>query len=983
MNDRTKTIRVRRWHRLRIPCAIAITISIVTSWPLLESLASALDIVLQIPRFVLIRQDSTEQRVPPASQTRNVQRIRIDPHRAVEFTFDESIVAAIVVDPEIVAAAIQSERGLLLTGLKLGYTILIVLGRSHRVTYAIDVVRSAATNRIAGSKIGQTTEESQSVSGSQGFYFTPGTGGGPSLLRYTFDYRQQLHNNRTLRTTGELLRFFGGGDRGLTVPLATTFGANRLTLGLDSRTTRLDLLDSQLEISRIGLNGYTLRGPHFISTSNSRWGGLEFFAGNARPQLSIFSHGDGRLAGVSVPVWRSDVFQLRARAVWIAPARHDPLRNAGSRTQSTGNGFVWQTEARYSPDENTNASGELAYSKGRLSSRARLDIRRDPFMFSGEVLHLDRHSPMIAIGAQAEGRTSSSFNLQWRPGARFNAGASYTRINSASPLGSARAELNSRMFLVKTNFQPTRSSHFGFTLNDQRITMPASTLVPLALNLETRSTVIKWDQRLGRGWTNNLEARVIFSREMNTQLQTNRGFTFREQLRYNWRRGSAAGFVSFRSNTPSLEGLVLRNPALLPAEFRAAFTADPQSFLLRNRDVLPLLLNGVELPVTRDTASGVNFQVSHGRSSFAGEVVYSTGTFASMPQRNLQVTMSGNLRLDAANSLQATVSRVLAFSGSGTQTAFTVGYVHRFGSGSGGGFQFSKLFGIGRGRIQGRVFMDFNSNGQQDSDEKGLAGIKIQLDGMKTVTTDARGDFKFDSLEPGDFEIALISAELGVTLRASKAMPHRVSISPRETVNLTFGLTNSGFVAGRVFNDLFLTRQYTAGDAPGLKGVSLKLYSVEGAPFSQTTESNGDYDFRNLPPGKYVLAVDPDTLPENFGVPSKMSWDLTLGSLQSFYLDIPVAAHRAISGIVYIDNDNDGHFDPRKDSVVGGARIVAGNAEAVSTRDGLYLLRNLPAGELNVQVYSPAGKPVARIRLELGPEPTLRTGMNLKIKALP
>ena len=177
------------------------------------------------------------------------------------------------------------------------------------------------------------------------------------------------------------------------------------------------------------------------------------------------------------------------------------------------------------------------------------------------------------------------------------------------------------------------------------------------------------------------------------------------------------------------------------------------------------------------------------------------------------------------------------------------------------------------------------------------------------------------------------------------------------------------------------------GDEPGLKAVLLRLYKVdadssatkEPRSLYQTTNSNGDYHFRNLAPGRYVLEVDPNTVPENFHVPSKTSWEFILRPLQNLYLDLPFVAQRAISGIVYIDVDGDEKFDPRKDSVVGGARIVAGASEAVSNREGLYLLRDLRAGPLKVEVYSPAGKAWGGIRVELGPEPVLRTDVNLRI----
>lgn len=963
MKKQRRTARARKWYWSHVACTVVLTVTIAAFLPFLELLVSA---------FGLGQQDWPER------QSQNVQRIRIWISKTVEFPFDETIVTAIVSDPEIVFSNIQSDHVLVLTGLRLGHTILIVSGRTRQVTYALDVVRSPNSNHT-GNKLSHAAEQLQSFAGSQGFYFTPGNRDEPSSLLYTFNYRQQLQNQRTLRAAGELFRFFGNPEQRLNAPLDTVFGANRLMFGVDSRTTKLDLLDSQLGRSRLGFNGYTLRGLHFLSTPESRWRGLEFFAGNARPQAAILSRGEGRLAGFNFPVVSGRTVGVDVGAVWIAPSREN--------RQNSDSAFLWQTALRYSPDERTNLLGELAYSRRSLSSSIRVDLQRGPFLFSGELLHVNRNSPLIAIGAQSEGRTSALANLQWTPSVHFNTVASYARTAATS--GSTRAALNNQLLLVRTNYQLAPGSLLSIIFKDQLIDLPVSPLIKVPFNLESRSIGLKWNQRLSDKWSNNLEGNFTFSREDNTNLETTHGLNLREQLRYRWRHGSAEGFINFRSHTPSLDGLILRNPTLLPVDLRPAFTADPRGFLLRNRFALPFLLNGIELPATRETATGANLQMSFRRATFSSEVVYRTGTFASAPQKDFEVSVSGNFRLDAANSLQARVSRLFGVGGVTSQTAVTIGYVHRFGADSGGGFQFSKWFGLRRSsRIEGRVFMDSNNNDQQDANENGIAGITVQLDASRTVTTNARGDFKFESLEAGEYELTLLSNALGVTIRAN-SMQHRISVSPRQTVTISLGLNNTGSVSGRVFNDLLLTEGSTAGDAPGLKAVSLRLYQIDANScaikaqplFYQTTNSKGDYQFRNLAPGRYVLQVDPNTLPENFHVPSKMSWDFTLGPLQNLYLDLPFSAQRAVSGIVYIDADGDDRFYSARDSVVPGARIVASGSEAVSNRDGLYLLRGLPAGPLMIEVYSPAGKLSGRVRIELGSEPVFRTGLNLKIKS--
>jgi hypothetical protein len=125
------------------------------------------------------------------------------------------------------------------------------------------------------------------------------------------------------------------------------------------------------------------------------------------------------------------------------------------------------------------------------------------------------------------------------------------------------------------------------------------------------------------------------------------------------------------------------------------------------------------------------------------------------------------------------------------------------------------------------------------------------------------------------------------------------------------------------------------------------------------------------------LEIDPVTIPADFRLPAQTAWPITVSPLQGVYLNLPFAAQRAISGIVYVDKDGDSQFDPQKDVVVEGARVAAGNSEAVSTRQGFYLLRNLPAGRIEVHIYQSTGKESGIINIELGPDPILRNGVNL------
>lgn len=962
------------WRCARIACVLVLNVALLTPIPLARAAFAVSFLWSSISLTPLQRDDSQEQGAQKPSRD-YASRVKLLVGNIHQLTYDEAIVAVTVLEPSVAAAEIKTERTLFIKGLNAGETILIISGKNKRSTYVIQVVRPPRASR---SNVNEAlrNESAVSFSGFYGIYFSPGTDSAPSLLRHTFEFNQKLSGSRTLRASGELFDFMGRGERGLAQPLGGNFGVNRLRLGLDSPGGSLDLLDSELGISRLSFNNYTMRGLHLVSKSDSRLKGLEIFAGRARPQASFFNDGEGLLAGALAPVAQGPSWRIRAGAFFVSPQRQSDGRESG---------IIWHTDARYAPNENTVAEAEVAYANGNLSWRTRLDLRRGPFNFHAELFRLDPHSPLVRLGAHTAGRKLNSFSLQWRPLPRFGASLSYNSTTN-SPLSTLRRiELNTRTLIATASYTPARGTRLSFSFNQQELEQPATLSLPFLLNLRTRTATFRYGQRIGHGWTNEFEARLIESRDGQTSEQMTSGLSLREQLRFSWRRGSVAGFVNYKSNTPSLTGLILRNPLLLPAELRPAFTADPARFILTNRDALPELLSGVELPATRSTEAGLRLQAAFSRLNLAGEVRYSTGEILARNERNILATFSADLKLDAANSIQVSGARAFSFSGTESRTALTVSYVHRFGSASGGGFQFSKLLGLSHGRVQGRVFFDLNGNGQDDTNEPGVAGMKVQIDGNHTRTTDERGNFNFSALEPGEHTVALASEDLGVKMRASNATLRQMILPARETIHVSFGLTNVGFAQGRIFNDLLLAGEMSAADAPGVEGVRIILRPpLTGSanalqPLSEIVNGSGMYEFRNLPPGSYILEIDPTSLPADFRLHGQMAWPVTINPLQGSFLDVPLIAQRAVSGIVFIDNDDNGQFDSQTDETVKRAKVVAGNTEALTDNQGSYILRNLPAGKLEVRIYLPNGRKSKITSIELGANPVYRKNLNLPV----
>jgi hypothetical protein len=460
--------RSKSWRLARVACAIVLAVAMLDPSSSGQAASSALSLAWAIIKRAPFTQAATQGEGARVPTRRQVPRIKLLVKHTHELDFDEAIVAVTVLDPNVATARAVGERHLVIEGLSAGETVLIISGSSKRETLVIQVVRPPRPARTEATGPGRQTA---AYSGFYGVHFSPGSDGVPSLLKHDFAFNQKLSGSRTLRASGEVYNFFGRGERGLAQSLGAGFGMNRVELGLDSPQSSFDLLDSELNVSRLGFHNYTVRGPHLVLKSDSRWKGLEIFAGRARPQISLFNEGEGLLAGGLVPVAQSESWRLRVGAFFISPR--------GEQGGPDG-GMVWHTDARYAPDEKTTAEAEIAYARGRVSWRAHLDLRRGPFNVNGEFFRLDPQSPLVGIGAQSGGHKANSLSLQWRPDPRFAASLSY-HATAHTPLSTARrVELNGRTLTATASFVPARGARLRFGFNQQELETPPCACAPVS-----------------------------------------------------------------------------------------------------------------------------------------------------------------------------------------------------------------------------------------------------------------------------------------------------------------------------------------------------------------------------------------------------------------------------------------------------------------------------------------------------------------------
>lgn len=960
------------WRRLRYVAVLTVVGALIVPFPLTDTAsAMAQEFIKVVSRS--LRKKKRAQENPPSTRLPDrteAQRIKISIGESRDFSFPVPMTSVLTVSPEIASVELKA-RSATIVGLAIGETILIAFDGEKRYTFVIQVIGKTYVNT-------RNNEQSRDVVVAEtGFYGTYGIsyaallGSSTSVLRQNFDFRRKLTQGRTLRFTSDVFRYMGNGDEASAIVTAPGLGLNRLTLGVDSPSGSLDVLDSELNFSPASFNNFVMRGIHLVSTPNSRLRGMEFFAGLARPSLYLYDENQGLLAGVVMPLVQGPSFRVRAGAFFISPDKDKRLGNGGT---------VLRIDARYTPNKYIAADAEVMYANGGVSSRARLDVQRGPFTAYGEITHLDERSPLISIGAQSGGRESQAISLQWRASARLIASFNYNHTSLVPPPNSVRATFNRSTFSASANYRINQNSRVGIRFAQQRI--ETGTLASSSrFELETRTVSISHDFRFKKSWNNSFTARINSSREIRADASTDSGFNFNEQLRFTFQRGSATGFLNYTNQNLSLAGLLIRNPQLLPPVLQSIFAADPVGFLHTYRDTLSSLFPDIELPQTRGLDIGLRLQTAFSRINFAGELRYSSSEIFARDQKYVTASAGVNMRLDEANSLQFRGSRSFEIDSGSGRSAFTVSYIHRFGAGTEGGFQFTKFLGLDRGRIQGRVFFDINGNGQDDTDEPGIGGMNVQIDGNRTATTDANGKFRFQMTQ-GIYNVAVVSDDIGVRWRANTLTEQRVNVVAHDTVNVSFGLTNYGSIAGRIFNDTLQDGKQTAGAQPGIRGVRVTLRAMnrQNTNPSLTVDTSGSYQFHNLQPGSYSLEIDPASLPSDFIVPAQMSWMVTIEPLQIFYLDIPFSAQRAVSGVVYMDKDGSGSFDPAKDELVEGAYVESGSNVVRSGKNGAYILRGLPAGRIEIRIRSSSNVESHPIIIELSEEPTTRRGVNLVVR---
>ena len=303
-----------------------------------------------------------------------------------------------------------------------------------------------------------------------------------------------------------------------------------------------------------------------------------------------------------------------------------------------------------------------------------------------------------------------------------------------------------------------------------------------------------------------------------------------------------------------------------------------------------------------------------------------------------------------------------------------------------------------------RVWFDTHRDGIQNADEKGVAGVIVQLYTAGGVLvaeqrTDGRGDYLFQNLPAGDYYVQFIPpARYSISPQDAEgtngndqssnggATDSDVDPATRRTVatNLQPGETDRTWDLGiylavepaslgdRVWYDTDKDGVQDYNES-GVVGVVVQLYDAAGTLVAETvTDAVGNYRFDNLAPGDYYVrfvppagySISPQDVGSNDAADSDAdpntgktvltnlvagendpTWDLGI------YTQQPPAS---LGDLVWYDTDKNGVQDAGETGVPGVVVQLysAAGASVAETRtdaNGNYRFENLVPGDYSVQ----------------------------------
>jgi hypothetical protein len=140
--------------------------------------------------------------------------------------------------------------------------------------------------------------------------------------------------------------------------------------------------------------------------------------------------------------------------------------------------------------------------------------------------------------------------------------------------------------------------------------------------------------------------------------------------------------------------------------------------------------------------------------------------------------------------------------------------------------------------------------------------VVVRADG-RYQKTDRNGEFSWPGLDPGTYWLELDRGSIPSGFTLPVALPVELVIDAGRDQDLWIPLSPSSAVRGRIFLDQDFDR-IRAGVEEGIADQRIALWRGEEQVSVAMSDDTGAFLFRQVPPGRYELRIDPAWIPRGW-----------------------------------------------------------------------------------------------------------------------
>jgi hypothetical protein len=271
--------------------------------------------------------------------------------------------------------------------------------------------------------------------------------------------------------------------------------------------------------------------------------------------------------------------------------------------------------------------------------------------------------------------------------------------------------------------------------------------------------------------------------------------------------------------------------------------------------------------------------------------------------------------------------------------------------------------------FSGYVYVDTNNDGIKDTGEAGISGVTIKLTGTDvdgnvvafSTTTDSNGLYNFPNLRAGNYNLMELQPTtygdgkdtVGTTGGlVSNDMISNITLTPgANSTKNNFGevVQDKVKLSGNVWVDTNGDGVLDSTETSRVSGTTITITDLLGNVIGTTvTDSNGYYQMI-VNPGTYIIT---ETQPTGYGstTPNVLQVVVTTDSANNNFGE---NMKGSITGVVYVDKDNDGVQDPGENGIPN-TTVTLSNGTVVKTNSaGAYVFPNLVAGTYDITETQP------------------------------